>query len=322
MVKRRAWLFFYDGFMDGIRVHTWHVFSLGYMFLISFYSPCQVNSFGNDTVRNPYSWNTAANVVFLDQPVNVGYSYGKTKVKNSKESARDVYAFLQLFFSEYTKYAKSPFHLSGESYGGHYLPSISSEIIRHNKDILEEHAEDGPIKINLESVLIGNGWTEPRTQFKHYETYSCAEDSVYKPIFDKHTCKQMREKTPRCNALMDACYKYPGSLTCIPASYVCGKIYQDPFFDTGLNPYDIRRKCEGDTGLCYDLIEAIEQYANLEQVREDLGVDEEAGKYTGCNDGVGYRFAVDGDKYVIQKPENCENVDYLLIRIFFTNLVD
>lgn len=236
-----------------------------------------MNSLGNDTVRNPYSWNTAANVVFLDQPVNVGYSYGKSKVKNSKESARDVYAFLQLFLSEFTKYAKSPFHLTGESYGGHYLPSISSEIIHQNKEISKGPSREGLIKINLESIVIGNGWVEPRTQFKHYETYACAEDSIYKPILDKHTCKQMREKAPRCNVLMDACYKYPSSLTCVPAGYVCSKIYQDPFFDTGVNQYDIRKKCEGDTGLCYDLIEAIEEYANLEKVRKDLGVDEERG---------------------------------------------
>lgn len=30
-------------------------------------SPCRVNEFGNGTARNPYSWNTAANIVFLDQ---------------------------------------------------------------------------------------------------------------------------------------------------------------------------------------------------------------------------------------------------------------
>lgn len=38
-------------------------------------------------------------------------------MKNTEESARDVYAFLQLFLDEYKKYANSPFHISGESYG-------------------------------------------------------------------------------------------------------------------------------------------------------------------------------------------------------------
>lgn len=49
--------------------------------------------------------------------MNVGYSYGKSKVKNTQESAIDVYAFLQLFLDEYKEYASNPFHIAGESYG-------------------------------------------------------------------------------------------------------------------------------------------------------------------------------------------------------------
>ncbi|KAG2209772.1 hypothetical protein INT47_001920 [Mucor saturninus] len=252
--------------------------------------PCQVNAYGNDTMRNPYSWNTAANVVFLDQPVNVGYSYGETKVKNTQESARDVYAFLQLFFSEYSKYAASPFHISGESYGGHYLPAISTEIIRNNNELAP-----GAIKINYQSMLIGNGWTDPRTQFQHYETFGCATDSEYKPLFDAETCENMKSSYPRCEKLMDACYKFQNSLTCIPASMYCEKTQAGAFDKTGLNPYDIRKDCEGDSGLCYDLIESIEKYANDEQVKESLGVDAKAGKYSGCSNSVGYRFYQTGD---------------------------
>ncbi|CAO3648403.1 unnamed protein product [Mucor hiemalis] len=255
--------------------------------------PCQVNSFGNDTIRNPYSWNTAANLIFLDQPVNVGYSYGKTKVKSTLESGRDVYAFLQLFFSEYSEYANNSFHISGESYAGHYLPAISSEIIRHNKAIPETRSVDDPIKINFQSVLIGNGWTEPLTQFREYETFGCGNYSQFHPIFDKETCDSMSGKASRCEKLTDACYKFPSKITCFPADVYCERLYNEPFDKTGLNPYDIRRKCEGDN--CYAIMEAIDKYANSEEVRKNLGVDEKAGNYTGCSDSVGYRFGLDGD---------------------------
>ncbi|KAI8876330.1 peptidase S10, serine carboxypeptidase [Backusella circina FSU 941] len=253
--------------------------------------PCQVNEFGNGTIKNPFSWNTAANIVFLDQPVNVGYSYGKTKVRSTEESARDVYAFLQLFLGEFSDYARGNFHISGESYGGHYLPALSSEIIKNNK-VAEEK---GLLELNYESMLIGNGWTDPLTQFKHYETFACANDSPYKPIFDEETCEKMRNAYPRCEMLSKACYNLPSSLTCIPAGLYCEKVTNGPFDKTGLNPYDIRKKCEGDSGLCYSLIEAIEIYANDEDVRANLGVDDAAGKYAGCSDSVGYRFYQTGD---------------------------
>jgi cathepsin A (carboxypeptidase C) len=199
---------------------------------------------------------------------------------------------LQLFFAEYSQYANSPFHISGESYGGHYLPAISTEIIHKNKVAKENNL----LEINYKSMLIGNGWTDPRTQFKEYATYGCSSDgSANKPLFDQTTCDKMVESYPRCRKLQDACYKMPSSITCVPANLYCEKSQTGAFDETGLNPYDIRKKCEGDSGLCYDLIESIEIYANKEDVRETLGVDEKAGKYAGCSDSVGYRFYQTGD---------------------------
>ena len=82
------------------------------------YSPCTVNMEGTDTIPNKYSWNENANVIFLDQPLNVGYSYGSGGASNTDAAAADVYAFLQLFFKEFPQYADLDFHISGESYAG------------------------------------------------------------------------------------------------------------------------------------------------------------------------------------------------------------
>ncbi|KAI8337715.1 Alpha/Beta hydrolase protein [Chlamydoabsidia padenii] len=255
--------------------------------------PCLVNAEGNDTTLNAHSWNSVANVIFLDQPVNVGYSHGKSKVYSTAGAAQDVYAFLQIFFTEFDQYAKNSFHITGESYAGHYLPALATEIISKNK-FAEEH---GRLRINFESMAIGNGFTNSQTQFKYYQNYGCAkDDSKYQPIFDDETCAEMEKTYPRCLALSNACYRFPSSLTCVPALLYCEK-YQggDQFEKTGLNPYDIRRKCEGDSGLCYDLIAAIDDYANLDHVRQSMGVDPSIGNYTGCSNPVGTRFVLTGD---------------------------
>jgi cathepsin A (carboxypeptidase C) len=229
----------------------------------------------------------------LDQPINVGFSYGKSQVTNARDAARDVYAFLQLFFTEFSQYAKSPFHLTGESYAGRYLPSISTEIIRNNKAL---STEKGLIRINLESVVIGNGWVNPRIHMKNYEKFACSHDSIYQPLLDESTCEEMRYKGLHCKDLMDTCYENPSASICVPAYTYCLKIYEDPLAKTGINMYDIRKKCETDNGMCYKNIDAIRTYANLEHVRKELGIDEHIERYSECNQTVEFNFDSNGDQ--------------------------
>jgi carboxypeptidase C (cathepsin A) len=37
--------------------------------------PCIVQRDSNSTVINPYSWNSASNMLYIDQPVQTGFSY-------------------------------------------------------------------------------------------------------------------------------------------------------------------------------------------------------------------------------------------------------
>ncbi|KAJ7127660.1 Alpha/Beta hydrolase protein [Mycena epipterygia] len=57
--------------------------------------PCLAGK--NGTVPNPNRWTEHFNVIALDHPVGVGFSYG-TKVNNSRSAAIDAYDFLQKFF--------------------------------------------------------------------------------------------------------------------------------------------------------------------------------------------------------------------------------
>lgn len=105
-------------------------------------------------VRNDYSWNNNASVIFIDQPVNTGFSYSGSNEGTSVASARDLYAMLTFFFQQYPQYAKQDFHISGESYAGHYIPSTASEILSHANS-----------NINLKSILVGNGLTDPLCRY-------------------------------------------------------------------------------------------------------------------------------------------------------------
>lgn len=125
--------------------------------------PSSINE-KRELVFNPSSWNANASVIFLDQPVNVGYSYSSGSVSNTVAAGKDVYALMTLFFKQFPEYATQAFHIAGESYAGHYIPAFASEILSHKKR-----------NINLQSVLIGNGLTDGLTQYDYYRPMACGE---------------------------------------------------------------------------------------------------------------------------------------------------
>ena len=118
--------------------------------------PCAVANGGLNTTYNPYSWTESANVIFLDSPVQVGYSYGSKTVSNSQDTAEDIYAFLQLFYQKFPKFQHGDLQISGESYAGTYLPNIASTIHKHNLN----KPTPNSLHLPLSSVLIGNGLTD------------------------------------------------------------------------------------------------------------------------------------------------------------------
>jgi carboxypeptidase C (cathepsin A) len=73
--------------------------------------------------------------------VGTGFSYSDYSEDyynwTEEEIMEEVYTFLQMFFTKYPQYSTQQFFLFGESYAGHYIPVLSSIIIKANKvDIL------------------------------------------------------------------------------------------------------------------------------------------------------------------------------------------
>ena len=63
-----------------------YVQSTNQLALLSENGPCKASADGLTTENNPFSWNTNANIMWVDQPSNVGYSYGKSI---NKQNFRD-----------------------------------------------------------------------------------------------------------------------------------------------------------------------------------------------------------------------------------------
>ena len=125
-----------------------------------------------------YSWNKVANMLYVEQPAGVGYSYvdnPEDKVTGDAQAAVDNYQFILNFLERFPERRKNPFYLASESYGGHYIPQLALEILERDVD----H------KINFQGFMVGNPYVDPYTnmvaQFESYYSHGL----VAKPLFDK-----------------------------------------------------------------------------------------------------------------------------------------
>ncbi|KAF9002604.1 alpha/beta-hydrolase [Hymenopellis radicata] len=144
-------------------------------------------------VRNPNRWNEHYNLVALDHPVGVGFSYG-TGVNSSRDAAFDVYDFFQKFFVLYPNLGKNRFYVSGGSYGGIYVPNIATVIQEQNALSIP-----GNLNINLEAVLVSNPFSDPASHFGWHLYYFCHLHDIY----NSTTCAELQSIVPRCLELID-----------------------------------------------------------------------------------------------------------------------
>ncbi|KAM0747546.1 peptidase S10 serine carboxypeptidase [Meredithblackwellia eburnea MCA 4105] len=252
--------------------------------------PCSIANEGQNTTFNNYSWTNNANVVFLDQPVQVGYSYGGKSISSSEDAAKDVWAFLQLFLRKFPQWQKVPFHVAGESYAGTYIPNIGSFIHTSNQSPPTKDS----VQIRLQSLLIGNGLTDTLIQFASVPEYAC--DPSPFAIFDAQTCASIKAKVPQCQRLTQYCHSAPSRFTCVPATLSCWQI-AGPIQQSGKNPYDVRKKCdrEGDDGpLCYKEMQWIETYLNKPEIKKELGASADR-TFESCNMQINQAFTFNGD---------------------------
>jgi len=263
------------------------------MALLTENGPCSVNHDGKTTSVNPYSWTEAAHVLWLDQPAGVGFSYGKETDSNEEMVGEDAYYFFQAFFQTYPEYAKSPLYIVGESYAGHYVPSIAPRIYEGNQKVIQQ-VDSNLIHLNYAGLAIGNGLTAPEKQYPSYPEMVWDNSHGIK-VVDEATYKAMKLAVPRCTALIRKCNEgdsFVNTFACQSAFLVCNTALTSPYQMTGLNPYDIRKQCDVPP-LCYDLSH-IEKFLNLESTKKALHVDEKhSHSWQTCNFGINMKFHTD-----------------------------
>ncbi|KAL8195205.1 hypothetical protein R6Q57_025608 [Mikania cordata] len=145
--------------------------------------PFRINSDGKTLFMNDYAWSNVANMLFLESPAGVGFSYSNTTSdydkSGDKNTAIDSYTFLVNWFERFPQYKTRDFYIAGESYAGHYVPQLAYTILQNNK-------KTNQTVINIRGIAIGNAVIDTemhlKGKFDHWWTHAIISDSTHDAI--------------------------------------------------------------------------------------------------------------------------------------------
>ena len=110
--------------------------------------------------RNRDAWTQKANVLYLESPAGVGYSYCAYAncTSDDTQAVSDAHAFLAAFFGEkFPQLAANPFYMTGESYAGVYLPMLAADVLEAQAAAAQGKGKAASPIPAIAGIAIGNG---------------------------------------------------------------------------------------------------------------------------------------------------------------------
>ncbi|KAJ7598714.1 serine carboxypeptidase [Mycena floridula] len=191
--------------------------------------PCRINNASTGVTLNPFSWNTNSNMLFIDQPIGAGWSHGTMSVGTSQQAASDVWKFLQIFLSD-TRFANlttRDLAIWTESYGGHYGPTFAAYFLSQNAAIAAGTITG--ITLNLKFLGVGDGLTDPLTQYPGYIAY--AASNPYHTLVSTTVISRANtswSSASGCKAQITACNNNGSNSVCSAAQSFCNNNILSP----------------------------------------------------------------------------------------------
>ncbi|KAK4477571.1 hypothetical protein RD792_016804 [Penstemon davidsonii] len=162
--------------------------------------PFRINRTSSGLYLNKYSWNKLANLLFLETPAGVGFSYSNRSSDlldtGDHRTAKDSLQFLIRWLDRFPRYKNREIYLTGESYAGHYVPQLAREIVNYNANT--KH------KINLKGFMVGNAVTDNYYDnlgtVAYWWSHAMISDKTYHQLMS--TCDFRRQKeSNECESL-------------------------------------------------------------------------------------------------------------------------
>ncbi|KAF1935417.1 peptidase S10, serine carboxypeptidase [Clathrospora elynae] len=238
------------------------------------HGPCNVTE-DLRTQLNPYSWNEHSNMLYLSQPVGVGFSYETTgNDTDGRYSLHILQAFLELSPLLDPDIQNFTFNLWTESYGGHYGPGFYNYFYKQNEAI--RNGSCAGVELEMDTLGIINGIVDEQIQAPYYPEFAVNNTYGIKAVDDTiYTFMKQAYYMPEgCHDQIEYCrqadrtteYRY---LTCSSATNICRSLVEEPYYAFGgRGLYDIRHPYDDPTSSDY-----FEEFLNLASTQEAIGVN-------------------------------------------------
>ncbi|KZT08688.1 alpha/beta-hydrolase [Laetiporus sulphureus 93-53] len=238
---------------------------------------------GNGTaIASQCPWTDEVNVLAIDHPVGVGFSYGvQSSLHNSSERAAwDVDDFLQAFWVEFPQLSGNQFMIQSASFGGNYIPHIVDVI--HTRNMV---ARADPLSSRLpkmpDAVFPATHhhdddaiWPALILMFRWWIQANCHDN----PIVNSTGCDLAISTMPACLDAVQYAYEQPTIDNRYSATILChggdDKIQHAGF--NGRNPYHATQFCDiDDVDDCFPQMQWLDDIMRDDRTRSAVGVPED-----------------------------------------------
>ncbi|KAK4995112.1 hypothetical protein LTR66_004991 [Elasticomyces elasticus] len=174
--------------------------------------------------QNPYTWVNLTNMLWVEQPVGVGFTQGVPDITNEVELGLEFIGFFKQFVDTFGLQGYKVY-LTGESYAGYYVPYIADAFITAN-DLVYYNLKG----IAINDPIIGDGTNQQETVIVPYVDYW---ENLF--FLNNTFLAQIHERNDFCNytSYMETYFKFPppGPLPLLPDPFATEN-YTCDMFDT------------------------------------------------------------------------------------------
>lgn len=159
--------------------------------------PLLMNATGG-LMDNPWAWTKLVNLLILEAPMGVGFSYCSRQVEGQLCQNTDRYtarasraALVDFFQNKFPEFKNNDFYITGESYAGVYIPTLAKEIL-----------EQSPLQ-NLKGIAVGDPCTDNDAQADSMDPlwyankYGLMDEEVYDVLWESCSDVMLTARDPR-----------------------------------------------------------------------------------------------------------------------------